>query len=204
MQEEPRIINLPKKHKDIYTIACKACFSQPCNDSRHGPALCVMTLSIMLLFCGIMLGVSAAALYQQPFFEHFAPAREYRDVVTNFLIMTTCVTFVVGLWGIGTYKVTHRLFIATYGLGVGSLTVILTGFTFIFWTLSNLDNEMMEAFCPGKPWKLNEEFDLLYSIEDAVYELDYYSDLASSFMCSPICPCAEQSSMDSWSGLDEE
>ena len=67
--------------------------------------------------------------------------------------------------------------------------VILTGFTFIFYTLSNLDDEMMEAFCPGKPWKLNEEFDLLFTIEDAVYELDYYSDLASNFMCSTTCPC---------------
>jgi len=75
--------------------------------------------------------------------------------------MTACVCFVVGLWGIATYKVTHRLFIAVYGLGVATLTVILTGFTFIFWTMANLDNNLMEAFCPGQNAELNLEFDPL-------------------------------------------
>lgn len=90
-----------------------------------------------------MLAVSAGALSKQPFLEKFSPAAEFRTLVTNFLIIISAVTVVVGVWGIGTYKVTHRIFTTVYGMGVTALTVILIGFAFIFWTLANLDMKIM-------------------------------------------------------------
>ena len=108
-----------------------------------------MVLSILLFICGIMLGVSAGILSQQKLLKEFKPAAEYRTIVTNLVIMTSCVSIVVALWGVATFKVTHRVFTTIYGLGVSALTIILTWFTFIFWTFANLDISSMYGPCPG-------------------------------------------------------
>ena len=143
----------------------------------------------MIIICGVMLAVSAGVLNQQPLLNQFEPASEYRGLATNFLIMVSSVSVVVGLWGIATYKVTHRVFISLFGLGVAALTVILIGLAFIFWTLANIDESSLRAVCPGNITKLNPDFDPLDTLTETVNRIDFYSDLASNFMCSPECPC---------------
>ena len=63
---------------------------------------------------------------------------------------------------------------------------------------------MLSAVCPGSKLKINVEFDPLESLKIAASEVDFYGDLASSFMCSPTCPCLNTAEdKKSWTDITE-
>lgn len=109
------------------------------------------------------------------------------------LIITSCVTFVTGLWGIAAKVIDNKKFITVFGGVICALTVILLGFQQIFSALANIDDETITAVCPGAGVEISNDFVPLEGVYQAVLEIDRIQSLASNFMCSDTCPCLANS-----------
>ncbi len=161
---------------DWFMVANTFCYVKIFQKSRTMPALCVLTLSLLLATCAIMIGVSALVLNDQDFLVEFQPTREYKSLLIDFLTITACVAFVTGLWGIGTFKVEGQLFVGILSLALVLLVIILTAFVAIFGSLATTPADILYAVCKGGNANTlavaNVQFEPLEDIENAVSEYD--------------------------------
>lgn len=157
---------------DYYEVVSNLPCIKPCKEDRNVAANSVLSFSLLLCLCAIMIGVSAIAFEDQGFIDSFGPAKPYKRTVTYMLIITACVTFVTGLWGIATKKIDNKKFIAVFGGVICALTIILLGFQQIFSALANIDDDTMSAVCPGASVEISNDFVPLDGVFESVLEMD--------------------------------
>ena len=162
----------------------------------------VMALSIIMALCGMMLGISAEIFDSSNFVEAFKPLRAKRDLATSALIIMAALAFVTGLWGIGTYRIRNRIFVAIFGGAAIAIAVVAGGLAAILNSLTNLDSETMNSICPGQTAK-NGSFEPIEDVKASITEIDRLNAIATFYMCSPVCPCLASQVDSSWTDIQD-
>ncbi len=138
--------------QDIYRKVFETIFSQK---SRKGPATLIMALSMILVVCGILMAIIVGIFNSSQFVEAVKPLRSNKALVVSVEIILAAVTFITGIWGIASYLIKNKIFIAILGALYAFLVVIHGGCSAIFTSLSNLRDEDMQALCPVKKLSLD-------------------------------------------------
>ena len=138
---------------DVYRFISQKCFGRI--TSRSGPASFILTLSLGFVVCGILLAAASVYYGDSAFVEALKPLRNSQDLVVSSLVATACITFVTGLWGITSFRVRNKFFIAAYGGLVAFLIIVHAGCAAIFDAMAGLKEEDLEVVCPGKDDDVN-------------------------------------------------
>ena len=142
--------------------------------------------------CGMMLAITSQLLDSEEVIVEIKPARDEKDFLMTSLSLIAAAIFMTGIWGIGTYKIRHRLYVMLFGLFSNGVTIAMAGCAAIFAGLKDLNEETMDSFCPGNEPKDNQ-FELFADIGTFMQQIDDLNALSSFYMCSTTCPCAQQS-----------
>ena len=120
---------------------------------------------------------------------------------------TSCITFVTGLWGITSFRVKNKFFIAAFGGLVAFLVIVHAGCAAIFDALSSVDESELQVVCPDY---LDEasfySFAKFQEAKEFITNVDSSNDLSNFYMCSSVCPCKEPSDLaddKNWLTMDE-
>lgn len=148
---------------------------------------------MILALCGMMLGITGQLIGTEKLLSEFKPARDQRDYLISTLTLIAGTIFVTGIWGIGTYKIKHRIYVMLFGLFTNGITIAMGGLAAITSGLKGLETSTMESFCPGAANPVVEPLELFQDVGIFTTQMDKLNEQSSFLMCSPTCPCLRPS-----------
>ena len=108
-----------------------------------------MALAMILVVCGVLISMIVVSFTDSEFVEAVKPLSDNKNLIVSTLVMVAAITFITGVWGIASYSIKNRIFIAIFGGLCAFLAVVHGGCGTIFNSLANIQDEDMQNVCSG-------------------------------------------------------